>query len=121
MTPDVARKHNKRGQLDRSICGACGDAFWECSGCGVYFCDCSRSIEACAPEPRSRPATQVVVGLAPAIWDESRDGYLLTCDGSFICDSAKHVHGCFADRDGTACDDPGDHVTRPVPSTPEEG
>ncbi len=55
MTPDVARKHDKRGQLDRSICGACGDAFWECSGCGVYFCDCSRSIEACAPEPRSRP------------------------------------------------------------------
>lgn len=34
--------HDRDGRLDRSICAACGDAYVECSGCGVYLCDCTR-------------------------------------------------------------------------------
>lgn len=57
--------HDNRGQLDRSICGLCGDAYFECSKCGVYFCACTRS-EACPippgrwddPDPEDPPATR---------------------------------------------------------------
>lgn len=43
--------HDRLGRLDRSICGACGDAYVECSKCGVYFCDCSRGSEPCVAPP----------------------------------------------------------------------
>lgn len=38
-------QHDNKGELDRSICGVCRDAFWECSKCGVYFCECGRGEE----------------------------------------------------------------------------
>ncbi len=42
--------HDTRGRLDRSICGLCNDAYVECSKCGVYLCECTRS-EACVIPP----------------------------------------------------------------------
>lgn len=48
--------HDRLGRLDRSICGACGDAFWECSKCGVYFCECARS-STCPTAPAETAAT----------------------------------------------------------------
>lgn len=47
--------HDDLGRLDRSICGLCNDAYVECSGCGIYLCDCTRS-ETCegAPTPREQ-------------------------------------------------------------------
>lgn len=32
------------------------------------------------------------------------------CTGAGNCPARVHVHGCFADRDGTRCDDPEDHA-----------
>lgn len=32
------------------------------------------------------------------------------CTGARNCASRLHVHGCFADLDGTRCDDPEDHA-----------
>lgn len=31
------------------------------------------------------------------------------CTGAYDCPVTRHVHGCFADLDGSRCDDPGDH------------
>lgn len=31
------------------------------------------------------------------------------CSGASDCSAGKHIHGCFADRDGANCDDPEDH------------
>ncbi len=41
--------HDRNGRLDRSVCGLCGDAYVECSGCGVYLCDCTRAMSADTP------------------------------------------------------------------------
>jgi hypothetical protein len=38
------------------------------------------------------------------------------CTGASDCSVALHIHGCFADLDGTACDDPGDHPASSVGS-----
>lgn len=32
------------------------------------------------------------------------------CEGHDACSSNLHVHGCFADLDGSACDDPKEHA-----------
>lgn len=55
QTTEKAQQHDKRGRLDRSICALCGDAYVECSKCGVYLCECSRS-EICTP-PAQQPPT----------------------------------------------------------------
>jgi hypothetical protein len=34
------------------------------------------------------------------------------CDASGVCRAPLHVHGCFSDLDGLACDDPEDHQPR---------
>lgn len=45
--------HDRNGRLDRSVCVLCGDAYVECSGCGVYLCDCTRAeVEAAGGEVR---------------------------------------------------------------------
>jgi hypothetical protein len=31
------------------------------------------------------------------------------CDGTGICESALHWHGCFADIDGSSCSEPDAH------------
>lgn len=57
----------------------------------------------------TRPAGwigEVRAALAPTATD---------CTGAADCRSGVHEHGCFADIDGTACDDPSDH-----PATDEE-
>lgn len=38
------------------------------------------------------------------------------CEGSSACIAPLHVHGCYADLDGSACDDPTDHAG----STPDD-
>lgn len=35
------------------------------------------------------------------------------CTGAGDCPARLHEHGCYADRDGTACNDPEDHATSP--------
>lgn len=32
------------------------------------------------------------------------------CEGHSCCTAKLHVHGCFADRDGSRCDDPTEHT-----------
>jgi len=34
------------------------------------------------------------------------------CTGASDCPSGLHEHGCYADRDGSACNDPDDHDSR---------
>lgn len=34
--------HDRDGDLDRSVCAICHDAYVECAGCGVYLCRCTR-------------------------------------------------------------------------------
>ena len=33
----------------------------------------------------------------------------LACDGSGVCQSPLHAHGCYSDLDGSACDEPTEH------------
>lgn len=40
------------------------------------------------------------------------------CDGSGRCPAPLHVHGCYADLDGSACDDPSDHPASSTSETP---
>jgi hypothetical protein len=42
--------------------------------------------------------------------------HLPPCTGAGDCPSGLHEHGCYADRDGSACNDPDDH--REVASPP---
>ncbi len=42
------------------------------------------------------------------------------CTGAGTCNAPTHVHGCFADRDGSRCDDPADHPRAAVPSGHEQ-
>ena len=55
VLPPGLSPHDKRGRLDRSICGGCNDAYVECSKCGVYLCECTRS-ETCPIPPGSSDA-----------------------------------------------------------------
>lgn len=43
---------NRHGQLDRSVCGFCHDAYVECTRCGVYSCPCNTFP--CEPEDAPR-------------------------------------------------------------------
>lgn len=49
-------------------------------------------------------------------------GRLTVCDGSSTCPGPHHWHGCYADLDGSACEDPDDHphVGPGLPITPPE-
>lgn len=42
------------------------------------------------------------------------------CDGSGHCPAPLHVHGCYADLDGSTCDDPSDHATSSTSVSEEE-
>lgn len=46
--------------------------------------------------------------------DAPTTGQAEKCEGSSLCTAPQHVHGCYADLDGSACDDPGDHATGQV-------
>lgn len=43
---EAAHACDRKGEFDRSICGACGGAFAECSICGTYTCECADALTA---------------------------------------------------------------------------
>lgn len=43
------------------------------------------------------------------------------CTGAGDCPSRLHEHGCYADLDGSACNDPDDHGHTPIPPAKTEG
>lgn len=58
----------------------------------------------------SRAELQAIVQQAHDRYGITADPFATRCEGSGNCRAALHTHGCFADRDGTACDDPEDHA-----------
>ena len=74
-----------------------------------------------SPE-RGEEAAQTPAGAPiPAPVDSGAIGRLneaerASCDGSGRCSASRHVHGCFADVDGSTCDDPGDHAAASCPT-----
>lgn len=57
----------------------------------------------------TRAELQAFVQQAHDVYGIAADPFATPCEGSGNCRAALHEHGCFADTDGTACDDPEDH------------
>lgn len=44
------------------------------------------------------------------VTEEQHEAYKAECSGSGDCPAYYHEHGCFADLDGSTCNDPADHM-----------